>query len=141
MSTANKRATNVQVPGEEKKPEAEQPKETQGGQGAEGSETAEGTGAGQTEGSTAAPAINMDALREQIRAEEAAKLRAELSEQIEAAKGDIKVAETIAAKPSAKPGRRDYLQMRAEDIDPASLTAPVRTKDGWLCPPAPEAKK
>lgn len=146
MSTANKRATNVQVPGEDpKKPEAEQQNAKPEGLGAEdpaqSQDKAENTGAGQTEGS-AAPAIDMDALREQIRAEEQAKLRAELSEQIQTAKGQIQASETVAAKPGAKPaGRRDYLHMRADDIDPVTLTAPVRTKDGWLCPPAPEAKK
>jgi hypothetical protein len=138
MSTANKRATNVQVPGEEqKKPEAEKPGETQQAQGAGGAGAEQDPGEG-----GAAPAIDLDALREQIRAEEQAKLRAELSEQIQAAKGEIKAAESVATKPAARPlGRRDYLSMNADDIDPASLTAPVRTKDGWLCPPAPEAKK
>lgn len=34
-----------------------------------------------------------------------------------------------------RPGRAQYAQMRAADVDPASLTSAVLTKDGWVCPP------
>lgn len=38
----------------------------------------------------------------------------------------------------AKPvqNRADYLNMRAADVDPETLTKAVLTKDGWVCPPA-----
>lgn len=32
--------------------------------------------------------------------------------------------------------RTTYANMRAADIDPTTLTHPVMTKDGWLCPEA-----
>jgi hypothetical protein len=66
--------------------------------------------------------------------------------------GDVTPTEAPAKPPKtaksepAKPSERlresqDYRQMRAADIDPTTLTAPVLTLDGYLCPPTPEAKK
>lgn len=60
-----------------------------------------------------------------------AQVRAEMSR-------DVKVEEEADPLPVAT--RRSYAKMRAADIDPAKLTAPVMTLDGWLCPPAPEKK-
>lgn len=37
--------------------------------------------------------------------------------------------------------RNRYQSTRAADIDHTKLTAPVRTLDGWLCPPSIDAKK
>lgn len=34
-----------------------------------------------------------------------------------------------------RPSRAQYAQMRAADVDPATLTSAVLTKDGWVCPP------
>lgn len=36
--------------------------------------------------------------------------------------------------------RHDYRNMRSAEIDHTKLTAPVLTKDGYLCPPAPAPK-
>ncbi len=83
-------------------------------------------------------AVDMEAMRAQIREEERAILRDELSVQMQAASKAIEGTVGNAAAPRHK---RDYRNMRAADIDPATLTAPVMTLDGYLCPPAPEAKK
>ena len=45
--------------------------------------------------------------------------------------------------PRAAMGRSSYRNMRADDIDASTLTAPVMTLDGWLCPvaaPSPKQK-
>lgn len=63
-------------------------------------------------------------------------LRAELLEQ---ARSEVRA--ELGQKPKAAGSKSDYRNMRADQIDPATLVAPVMTKDGWLCPPAPEAKK
>lgn len=67
---------------------------------------------------------------EQIRAEELAKLQAELraTEQSKGVGADAPVA------------ARNYREMRADQVDPTTLTAPVLTKDGWVCPATPEKK-
>lgn len=44
-------------------------------------------------------------------------------------------AEPPARAPRTKP--TNYSQMRAADIDPAQLTAPVLSLDGWVMPLAP----
>lgn len=44
------------------------------------------------------------------------------------------------AKVEDRPSRSQYRKMRAEDIDPATLSAAVLSADGWVCP-APVAKK
>lgn len=126
------RNLDVQVPG---KAPAEKPETT----------TAAATGTADTSGApapepapvVAAPAYpDMEAMRAQIRDEERANARAELA-------GQIQAASTVIAEPAGRAGlgKRDYANMRATDIDPASLTAPVLTKDGYLCPLPPEAKK
>lgn len=83
--------------------------------------------------------LDLDALRAQIRDEERAKAREELAGQIQAASTAINVGGGASAKPAHT--RSDYRNMSAADIDPSTLTAPVMTRDGYLCPPAPEAKK
>lgn len=40
----------------------------------------------------------------------------------------------------AKPAPRNYREMHAADIDPTTLSAPVMTLDGYLCPATPEKK-
>lgn len=122
---ATSRATNIQVPGEQP---AAQPS---------GQPDAASAGAAPPSDKPAdtPPEVSIDALRarekdweamrEQIRAEERDKARIELG----------------AAITSAPRSKHDYRNMRAADIDPATLTAPVMTLDGYLCPPAPEAKK
>jgi len=80
----------------------------------------------------------MDAIRAHIREEERAILRDELSVQMQAASKAIEGTVGNSAAPRSK---HDYANMRAKDIDHTTLTAPVRTLDGYLCPPAPEAKK
>lgn len=34
-----------------------------------------------------------------------------------------------------RPGRAQYAQMRAADVDPTTLKSAVLTLDGWVCPP------
>jgi len=58
------------------------------------------------------------------------------SDSLESATNEI---QSVADKPLVSRG--SYRTMRAADIDHTKLTAPVMTLDGWLCPPAPEAKK
>ncbi len=81
--------------------------------------------------------LDLDAIRMQIRAEEQASIRAELGAQIQAAASVVSqpALGTVAAS------RSNYRTMRAADIDHTKLTAPVLCLDGWVCPPAPEAKK
>lgn len=142
------RATNVQVPGEQPKAEtittAAGTAETQNasaGSAQLGADPAfTGTAAGGETTTTSTPAIDIEALRAQIRAEERDNARRELGQQIEAASQVVGRSDSTgsAAAPRSK---ADYRNMRAADIDPATLTAPVMTRDGYLCPPAPEAKK
>lgn len=122
MSKTSARVTAVQVPGEEP---AEQTSDLLAEQTAEQSSEAPESATNEIQ---SAPAVDLDAIRAQIRAEEQAKARAELDQSEKAAN-------------SAPATRGSYRNMSAADIDPASLTAPVMTKDGWLCPPAPEAAK
>ncbi|HAV37442.1 MAG TPA: hypothetical protein DCX52_14000 [Massilia sp.] len=85
---------------------------------------------------TAAASIDMDALRAQIRAEEMTKLQDELAHQLQAAS-------SVVNKPATAPAPRskaDYRNMRATDVDPTTLTAPVLTLDGYVCPVPPEKK-
>lgn len=53
--------------------------------------------------------------------------------QSEAAAADLQPAQDV------RPTRAQYLQMRAADVDPTTLTAAVLTKDGWVAP-HPKAK-
>lgn len=139
MTTPSKstRVVNVQVPGEAPKaPEqaaAPQPTEQAKAEPDAASATA-------TDSSGGTASVDMEALRAHIREEERAilqaELRAELGQQIQAASTALS-----ATAPAPARSKRDYANMRAADIDPATLTAPVKTLDGYLCPPAPEAKK
>lgn len=159
MANKAPRVTNVQIPGEDpKKPEGTgtttttDSKATDTGAGspppagedsaahppegaAAGTSSTDGadTGAGQT--------FDIEALRAEIRAEEMAKLQDELAQQLHATNT---AASTVLAKPgAAAPAQRsksDYRNMRAADVDPATLTAPVLTLDGYVCPVAPEKK-
>lgn len=81
---------------------------------------------------------DIEAVRAQIRAEEQANARAELGAQIQAA---ASVVNQPASASTIAGNRSDYRTMRAADIDHTRLTAPVLSLDGWVCPPAPEAKK
>ena len=110
------RVTTVQIPGEARKPEAEQ-----------------APPAPESLKSPEPDPVDMDALRERIREEERAIIHAEL--------GAHGKALTQSYLRSTAPSKSDYANMRAADIDHTTLTAPVLTKDGYLCPPAPEAKK
>jgi hypothetical protein len=132
MSTAkptSTRVTNVQVPGAiPAAPEAAQP--------AAASEAVKQEAAAPGAADPSIISIDLEALTARIREEERTKARAELGAQIEAAQSVVgKPAESIARS------QHDYRNMRADDIDPATLTAPVLTADGYLCPPMPEAKK
>lgn len=130
----NSRVTKVQVPGEEPKPvaapEAAAPAPVQ----AAASETSPPVV--QAPEPAAVTSLDIDALRAEIRAEEMGKLHAELASQSKAASTVI-----AAPAPAAQRAKADYRNMRAADIDPTTLTAPVLTLDGYVCPPAPEAKK
>jgi len=84
----------------------------------------------------AAPAVDVEALRAELRAE----LQAELAAEMAAAKTAVgKVAGKT--KVSHVTGRNGFKDMHAADIDPTTLTAPVMTKDGWLCPPTVASKE
>lgn len=53
-----------------------------------------------------------------------------------------RVSEIIVEKVmTGRPIDADYAKMRADEIDPATLTRPVLTQDGWVVPHKPEAKK
>jgi len=149
MPPKNSRVTNVLVPGEQP---AKAPEELTGTAG----NTADLANAGSTPpaggtdhgtllesdtgaaGATAAPALDVDALRAQIRAEEMGKLQDELAQQLQAA--STVVGNRATPAPAAPRSKSDYRNMRATDIDPTTLTAPVMTLDGYLCPVAPEKK-
>ncbi len=124
------RAVNVQVPGEAPK----QPGLADAGAPAAGQSLAPQVDTAKPE--AGAPAFDIDALRAQIRAEEQDRARAELGAQIHAAASVIN-----SPAPTIAGARHDYRRMRAADIDHTRLTAPVLSLDGWVCPPAPEAKK
>lgn len=130
---AKSNVTAVQVPGEAPaQPNTDLIAEQSAEQSSEAPESA--TNEIQSED---APAVDIEALRAQIRAEEQAKARTELMSQAQVALkvASVKPATTVAA------ARGSYRTMSADDIDAASLTAPVMTKDGWLCPPPPTEKK
>jgi hypothetical protein len=143
------RVTNVQMPGAQPPPAPpveQTPSPAQiaaidaaaADQRAKESESAKGN-INATEVFTAASLgdVDMEALRAHIREEERALIRAEFAEHSTAAKSKA-VTEFHQAQPRSK---AEYRNMRAADIDHTTLTAPVMTLDGYLCPPAPEAKK
>lgn len=132
-TTGAARALNVQVPGAAPKVQLETAKPG----AAAGTENSAAAGAG--------TAPDLEAIRAQIRDEERANARAELASQMQTA---VSAAGTVLGTSSALPAvslsgltKRDYANMRADDIDPATLTGPVLTLDGYLCPNPPEAKK
>lgn len=129
------RATNVQVPGEAPK----QPEQSHQPEALKQPEPdlidVHGTS---PVAMSAPPAFDMDALRAQIRAEERDQARHEISMQIQAA---ASVVNQPASASTIAGNRGNYRTMRAADIDHTKLTAPVLSLDGWVCPPAPEAKK
>lgn len=127
------RGVTVLVPGAQ----PEMPAESPGAAPAPGPTPPVSGLAPENEGAKPPESVDLEALRDQIRREERASLHAELTEQMQ-------VASTVVSKQAGKAPARskhDYRNMRAADIDPATLTAPVMTLDGYLCPPAPEAKK
>lgn len=130
----NSRVTNVQVPGTPQNHAPDLAKES-----AEAAAAANAGGATQSgpeaDATAGHPIPNLEALRAQIREEERAILRDELGKQIQAASA------AIGGTPAPAHSKADYRTMHAADIDPTTLTAPVMTLDGYLCPPAPEAKK
>lgn len=125
------RSLNVQTPGDEPK-QAEQSAASTSGSKPENE-------APKAASTAPSDAVDLEALRAHIREEERAiareEARAELGQAIDAAKT------VISDVAPARHSKADYRNMRAKDIDPATLTAPVMTLDGYLCPPAPEAKK
>lgn len=126
------RATTIQVPGEAPK----QPEEMKQ---PEPDAFAASQGAAPVAFNTDhQPSTDIEALRAQIRAEEQANARAELGAQIQAA---ASVVNQPASASTIAGNRSNYRTMRAADIDHTRLTAPVLSLDGWVCPPAPEAKK
>jgi hypothetical protein len=147
------RVTNVQVPGAT--PTTEQPDNDQatttdtGAAQAGAVSTADTQTASSSSGKPetvdqatttgAGDVFDIDALRAQIRAEEQARARAELASQIHAASTVIETGGTATAA-AAPRTRADYKTMRADQVDPTTLTAPVMTLDGWVCPVPPEKK-
>lgn len=125
------RATTIQVPGEAPK-QPEQPEEMKH------PEPDAFIAGAAMQPHEVVPVVDMDALRAQIRAEEQANARAELGAQIQAA---ASVVNQTASASTIAGNRSNYRTMRAADIDHTRLTAPVLSLDGWVCPPAPEAKK
>jgi hypothetical protein len=147
------RVTNVQVPGAT--PTTEQPGNDQattadtGATQAGAASTADTQTASSSSGKPetvaqatitgASDVFDIEALRAQIRAEEQSRARAELASQIQAASTMIEAGGTATAA-AAPRTRADYKTMRADQVDPTTLTAPVMTLDGWVCPVPPEKK-
>ncbi|CUI55506.1 hypothetical protein [Achromobacter xylosoxidans] len=53
----------------------------------------------------------------------------------------MQIAEPPKAKKSlGKPSREDYAKMRAADVDPSTITAPVLTLDGYVVPAPKDGK-
>jgi hypothetical protein len=146
--TRTSRVTAVQVPGAQ--PAAEQATtstaaaDQQPDNGAaddQGASSASGKPE-TTEQATTSTEFDIEALRAQIRAEEQARAREELASQIDAAASRIQAASTVTGTPAAAAPRTrgDYKAMGAHEVDPTTLTAPVMTRDGWVCPVPPEKK-
>ena len=151
-SSKSSRVTKVHTPGEQ--PKNDKPAETLNAGGADDNANAGATQPGDTAGANgtgatndiagqmrdlSAPAFDLEALRHQIRQEEREAARRELGAQIQAASSVIDGA--APATGSTYRTKSDFRNMYAREIDHTTLTAPVMTRDGWLCPPAPVAKK
>jgi hypothetical protein len=135
----NTRVTNVQIPGAAPAPVAaapapEAPVAKTADPEPEPAPAAAVSGSFQPE----ADEFSMDEMRARIREEERAILRDELNAQMQAAS---KAIEDTVGNSAAQLNKTDYRNMRAADIDPSTLVAAVLTRDGYLCPPSPEAKK
>lgn len=125
MTAKQTRVTNVQVPGEAPPAPEHAAIETT---------TTDTQAQDDTAGhATSAPsdALDIEALRAQIRDEERAKARAELGAQIQAA---TSVLDDGAPLETASRGNTDYRNMRAVDVDQSKLTGPVLTLDGYVVP-------
>lgn len=80
-------------------------------------------------------AVDGNGIPEDVMERARAQVHAELGAQLEQAAAVLKQTTTTPL------ARGAYRTMRAADIDPAKLTAPVMTADGWLCPTAAPASK
>jgi len=144
----NSRVTTVLVPGEQPKPVAEQqaPAPAPAPDPAPAPAPASEQPASQPEAAqaAAAPGTDVDAMRAHIREEERAIIRAEeMAKLQDELAHQLKAATTVLAKPDtavAPRSKADYRNMRAHQVDPATLTAPVLTLDGYVCPATPEKK-
>lgn len=148
-SSKPNRVTNVQVPGEtlaanEAKTSLPQATAGTANEALTGNQSFEdgkpivtdadvGGVAGDVSGSHA---FDIEAIRAQAKAEALSELQADF----EAAKAAMATAmsKQVANAPAAQP-TGSYRDMRADQVDPAKLTAPVLTKDGWVCPSQPPA--
>lgn len=93
----------------------------------------------QTPGETPAAAADADQVDTQAQTPDTASSEAPAADQAPApAEKPAEPPKAAAKKPAERP---DYAKMRAADIDPDSLTAPVLSLDGWVIPtPKPAAK-
>lgn len=145
-SAKSTRITTVQVPGETPPANGPETSQPQGGQQASSDSakpevTMADVGLHVGPGTAIAAReidVDLDALRERIRAEEHAKLMAELNTQVRAAQT---VVEAGSAQAAPSRSGRDYRNLHAHQVDPKTLTAPVLTKDGWVCPDVPATAK
>lgn len=78
--------------------------------------------------------VDSNGIPEDIMERARAQVHAELGADLAVAARKLQPTEITPA------ARRDYRNMRASEIDPATLTAPVFTLDGWMCPPAAPTK-
>lgn len=137
------RVTNVQVPGETpqaaNESEASQPQtepvaggEQPSSEGAKSEVITDAHVGGVFETVVSrAPVVDIEAIRAQAKAEVLAELQAEF----QTAKAAL-TAQVARAEPGIATAR-SYKDMRAHEVDPDKLTAPVLTKDGWVCPSIP----
>lgn len=141
MSAPKTNVTKVQVPGEEQpKPDLDKPAEGAVKQPEDSPQPPADDAAPNQSAPYPTDAIDIEAMRAQIRAEERASIHAEMNHEMRAAsKAMGKVGGNISTL--SHRSKADYANMRAADIDHTTLVAPVMTKDGYLCPPPPEAKK
>lgn len=139
------RITNVQVPGET--PAANE-SETEAMTGDPSSEGAKPEVTDADVGGVAGSVVGAVAdLRnfatfdlEAIKAQAMAEARAELAAEIAAARRASENQPLPTAGSSGRTGR-DYRNLHASQVDPKAITAPVLTKDGWVCPDVPVTAK